>query len=59
MVPINALGQPITLLKGYFGRLDPEWGELNRIRRGRVDLAIDGGPDVTVRCMVRRNPTEH
>jgi hypothetical protein len=36
----------MAYLKIHFGRLDPEWGELNRIRRGRLDLAIDGGPDV-------------
>jgi len=36
----------IKTLKTHFKRLDPEWGELNRIRRGHdVDLAIDGGPD--------------
>ena len=28
-----------------FGRLDPEWGEVNRIRRGDVDLPLRGGPD--------------
>jgi len=32
-------------LRAVFGRIDPTWGELNRIRRGTVDLAIDGGPD--------------
>jgi penicillin amidase/acyl-homoserine-lactone acylase len=35
----------IKTLKAHFGRLDPEWGEVNRIRRGNVDLPIDGGPD--------------
>lgn len=33
-------------LKKSFGRIDPAWGEVNRIRRGAVDLPIDGGPDV-------------
>ena len=32
-------------LKAHFGRIDPQWGQLNRIIRGKVDLAIDGGPD--------------
>jgi len=32
------------LLK-HFGRLDPTWGEVNRMRRGKLDLPIDGGPD--------------
>ena len=33
-------------LKTHFGRLDPEWGEVNRLHRGGVNLAIDGGPDI-------------
>jgi penicillin amidase/acyl-homoserine-lactone acylase len=35
----------IKTLRGHFGRIDPQWGEVNRIRRGKLDLAIDGGPD--------------
>jgi penicillin amidase/acyl-homoserine-lactone acylase len=34
-----------TLQKNY-GKLDPEWGEVNRIVRGSVDLPMDGGPDI-------------
>jgi len=41
----QALFDTIKLLKAHFGRLDPEWGQVNRIRRGTVDLPIDGGPD--------------
>jgi penicillin amidase/acyl-homoserine-lactone acylase len=44
--PIDTLHAAITTLKTHFGRLDPEWGVVNRIRRGAVDLPIDGGPDV-------------
>lgn len=43
--PMTALRHAMTTLKTHFGRLDPEWGQLNRIRRGSVDLPIDGGPD--------------
>ena len=43
--PIDTLREAIQSLKTHFGRLDPEWGEVNRLRRGTVDLAIDGGPD--------------
>ena len=43
--PLNALRAAMKTLTTHFGRLDPEWGQLNRIRRGTVDLAIDGGPD--------------
>jgi len=32
-------------LKTHFGRIDPAWGQVNRIVRGQVDLPIDGGPD--------------
>jgi penicillin amidase/acyl-homoserine-lactone acylase len=43
--PIDSLREAIQTLKTHFGRLDPEWGEVNRLRRGTVNLAIDGGPD--------------
>jgi len=33
-------------LMAKYGRLDPEWGEVNRIQRGAVDLPLDGGPDI-------------
>ena len=46
MAPLDALHQTIAELKLHFGRIDPQWGEVNRIRRGKLDLAIDGGPDV-------------
>jgi acyl-homoserine-lactone acylase len=41
-----ALDDAITHLKTHFGRLDPTWGEVNRLRRGKVDVPIPGGPDV-------------
>lgn len=43
--PIDSLRATITLLKTHFGRLDPEWGEVNRIRRGTVNLPIGGAAD--------------
>jgi len=43
--PMETLKAAITTLKTHFGRLDPEWGEVNRIRRGKLNLAIDGGAD--------------
>jgi acyl-homoserine-lactone acylase len=45
VAPIEALRHAITTLKTNFGRVDPEWGRVNRIRRGTLDLPIDGGPD--------------
>ncbi len=43
---IASLRDTVKSLKQHFGRMDPEWGEVNRLRRGQVNLAIDGGPDV-------------
>lgn len=43
--PIDSLRTAIQQLKTHFGRLDPEWGEVNRIRRGTVNLPIDGAAD--------------
>lgn len=40
------LRETIAYLKDNFDRLDPEWGEVNRFRRGEVDLPVDGGPDI-------------
>lgn len=34
-----------VLMKAH-GRLDPTWGEVNRFRRGSLDLPGNGGPDV-------------
>jgi penicillin amidase/acyl-homoserine-lactone acylase len=33
-------------LKQRFGRLDPPWQDVNRLRRGATDLGLGGGPDV-------------
>jgi acyl-homoserine-lactone acylase len=44
--PTDALREAIVLLKTHFGRIDPEWGQVNRLRRGALSLAIDGGPDI-------------
>jgi penicillin amidase/acyl-homoserine-lactone acylase len=46
MEPLPALREAIAVLKTHFGRLDPEWGQVNRFRRGKYDLPIDGGPDI-------------
>jgi acyl-homoserine-lactone acylase len=43
--PVEALRQAMTVLKTYYGRIDPPWGEVNRIRRGKLDMPVDGGPD--------------
>lgn len=43
--PLASLQAAIKRLKTHFGRLDPEWGQVNRIRRGPVNLPIDGAAD--------------
>jgi acyl-homoserine-lactone acylase len=44
--PIDALRDAIKTLKTHFGRIDPEWGQVNRMRRGTLDLGVDGAPDI-------------
>lgn len=46
----------IKELKSKFGRLDPRWGEVNRLRRGPLDLAVDGGPDAFRAIYGRADP---
>jgi acyl-homoserine-lactone acylase len=41
-----AFGHAVEHLLNKFGRLDVLWGEVNRLKRGKLDLAVDGGPDV-------------
>jgi penicillin amidase/acyl-homoserine-lactone acylase len=33
-------------LKRAYGRIDVPWSEVSRLRRGKVDLGLDGGPDI-------------
>lgn len=44
--PLAALKQSVGQLKSFYGRIDPRWGEANRIRRGALDMPVDGGPDI-------------
>ena len=46
MPPMEALAKTAQELKTHYGRIDPEWGQVNRIQRGDVDLPLDGAPDV-------------
>jgi penicillin amidase/acyl-homoserine-lactone acylase len=45
IAPLRSLKDAMVLLKAHFGRIDPEWGAVNRFRRGAFDQPIDGGPD--------------
>jgi penicillin amidase/acyl-homoserine-lactone acylase len=44
-------------LRRHFGRLDVPWGEVNRLRRGAVDLPVGGAPD-TLRAVYGRDGAE-
>jgi len=37
--------QAARTLERRHGRVDPPWGEVNRLRRGALDLPVGGGPD--------------
>lgn len=36
----------IVRMQESFGRIDPPWGEVLRLKRGDVDLGLEGGPDL-------------
>jgi penicillin amidase/acyl-homoserine-lactone acylase len=36
----------LTLLQNHFGRIDPKWGEVNRLVRGDKSWPLSGAPDV-------------
>ncbi|UTW54576.1 acylase [Kordiimonas sp. SCSIO 12610] len=42
----TAFKNAVDLLKTNYGKLDPTWGEVNRIIRGKTDLPVDGAPDI-------------
>ena len=44
--PADAFRSAVKLLNDKHGRIDPEWGEVNRLVRGVLDLPIGGGPDI-------------
>lgn len=54
--PLPALQETIADLRAHFGRIDPQWGEVNRIRRGGLSMPIDGGPDVFRAVYGQRGP---
>ncbi|MGB3625888.1 MAG: acylase [Henriciella sp.] len=43
--PAQAFRDAVDYLNTHYGRIDPEWGEINRLVRGETDLPVDGGPD--------------
>jgi penicillin amidase/acyl-homoserine-lactone acylase len=43
--PKEALAKAADDLQQGFGQIDPYWGNVNRLKRGDLDLPLDGGPD--------------
>lgn len=43
---LESLRTAAAALRKHHGRLDPPWRDVNRIRRGELDLGAGGGPDV-------------
>ncbi len=43
--PLESLAETAREFKRQFGRIDPAWGEIARLTRGKVDLPLSGGPD--------------
>ncbi|MDZ4692196.1 penicillin acylase family protein [Terricaulis sp.] len=44
--PVDAARAAATRLRQHFGRIDPPLGDVLRLRRGDVDLPLEGAPDV-------------
>jgi penicillin amidase/acyl-homoserine-lactone acylase len=42
---VQSFIQAARTLERRHGRVDPLWGEVNRLRRGALDLPVGGGPD--------------
>ena len=43
--PVEAFRQAVTYLNKHYGRIDPEWGEINRLVRGDLSLPVSGASD--------------
>jgi len=54
---IQSLRDAADHLQKHWGRLDVAWGEVNRLRRGDLDLPLGGGPDL-LRAVYARTPQE-
>ncbi len=46
MDPVEALRSVVTDLQKHYGKLDPEWGNVNRLKRGDTNLPLAGAPDI-------------
>jgi penicillin amidase/acyl-homoserine-lactone acylase len=44
--PMKTFADAAHKLKKAYGRVDVPWSEVNRLRRGTLDLGVGGGPDI-------------
>lgn len=44
--PLEAFRLSVNYLHKHYNRIDPKWGEVNRLKRGDVNIPISGAPDV-------------
>ncbi len=42
----DAFAEAVDWLNTHHGRIDPSWGEVNRLIRADVNLPVSGGPDI-------------
>jgi penicillin amidase/acyl-homoserine-lactone acylase len=52
--PVAILKNAANRLLRSFGRIDPTWGEINRLRRDAIDLPVNGAPDTLRNIMFER-----
>ena len=45
LAPEQAFREAVSWLKTHHGRIDPEWGEVNKLARGDKTWPVSGGPD--------------
>jgi acyl-homoserine-lactone acylase len=43
--PLDAFREAVEYLNTHYGRIDPEWGEINRLVRGDLNLPVSGASD--------------
>jgi acyl-homoserine lactone acylase PvdQ len=52
--PAESFQQALAYLRSQFGRIEVPLGEVQRLRRGELDLPLGGGPDVLNAAYTRR-----
>lgn len=55
---LTAVREIAAALKTGFGRIDPPWGDVVRLKRGDLSLPLDGGPDILRAVYARGDPAD-